>query len=268
MNSHPRSLTVASLNTLGLPITGSRLAERYAAIGEVFEASEVDVANFQEVVTYYHLRQLVRSMPSYRFVSFRRSVAGPAAGLATLSRSPVSQTYYRRFPLPSTADTAGLPWWTRLEATLKGSLVTRLDDHRISIVNTHLLANGDGDWSATSRYYRADQGQLAALGRYVGAAPQPAIVSGDFNIARDSSLYDDFIRDTGLIDAFGDDCPPTFHAEYLEPGRTAHCIDFLLLSDPSITVESAELTFTAELPMRGGTGYASDHLGLQVRVAV
>jgi endonuclease/exonuclease/phosphatase family metal-dependent hydrolase len=249
-----------------MPIVGSRLRDRLRAIAAVFEASDVDVVNFQEVLTYYHLRLLVRSMPSYRFVSFQRSVAGPAGGLVTLSRHTVSGTAYRRFPLPSAADTAGLPRLSRLDASLKGSLLTRLT--AVSIVNTHLLANPDGDWSETNRFYRLHQGQLEALGRHIAAVPQPAIVSGDFNIARDSSLYRDFIHATGLLDAFGDDCPPTYHAAYLEPGKLPHCIDFLLLSDSSITVEATELTFTGELPMPGGKGYLSDHLGLKARVAV
>ncbi|MFG1817386.1 endonuclease/exonuclease/phosphatase family protein [Kribbella sp. NPDC049174] len=256
------SLTVASLNTRGIPLVGSRLGERYAAIGAVFEASDVDVANFQEVLTYYHLRRLVRSMPSYRFVSFRRSAAGPAGGLVTLSRTAITGTEYRRFPIPPAADAADLPRLSRLKASLKGSLVTRLAG--VSVVNTHLLANYDGDWSETNRFYRLHQGQLAAVGRHVDDVGQPAIVCGDFNIARDSSLYRDFIRDTGLLDAFGDDCPPTFHAAYLAPGKASRCIDFLLLSDPSITVEAAELTFTAE----AGPGYLSDHLGLQVRLSL
>jgi hypothetical protein len=266
MSSELIRLTVASLNTRGVPLIGSRLGERYRAITGVFEASDVAVVNFQEVLTYYHLRQLVRSMPSYPFVSFRRSVAGPAGGLLTLSRRVVARTDYRRFPIPAAADAVALPRFARLKAPLKGALVTTLAG--ITIVNTHLLANPDGDWSSANRFYRLHQGQLAALGRYVGAVKEPAIVSGDFNIARDSSLYDDFIRGTGLIDAFGNDCPPTFHSKYLEPGKLSHCIDFLLLSDPSIKVEATEMTFTGELPMPGGPDYVSDHLGLQAQVAV
>ena len=98
------SLTIASLNTRGIPLIGSRLGERYAAIGAVFEASEVDVANFQEVLTYYHLRRLARSMPSYRFVSFRRSAAGPAGGLVTLSRTAITGT--ETTPLITAATTS------------------------------------------------------------------------------------------------------------------------------------------------------------------
>lgn len=259
-------LTVASLNTRGVPLLGSELNARYAAIGAEFEASNVDVVNLQEVHTWFHLRRLLRSMPSYRFTSYLRSVAGPAGGLLTLSRRPVISTTYRRFPPLTAADTAGLPRRTRLTASLKGALLTRLAD--VTIINTHLLANRDGDWSATNRYYRLHEAQLTALRQYVSAAPQPAIVSGDFNIARDSHLYREFVRRSGLTDAFGDTCPPTFHQAYLNPARSPHCIDFVLLSGPTITVESAALTFTDKVALPAGPAYATDHLGLEVHLTL
>lgn len=252
-------LTVASLNTRGIPMLGSRLSDRYTAIGAAFEASAVDVVSFQEVATYFHLRQLVRAMPSYPCVSYRRSVAGPAGGLLTLSRGAVSQTGYQRFP--ALAERDGLPTVARIEAAIKGMLVTRLAG--IAIVNTHLTANRDGDWSESNRFHGLHRLQLDAVRRYVATVERPAIVNGDFNVSRDSSLYHDFIRDTGLVDAFGDHCPPTFHSAYLEPGKPSHCIDFLLLSGRSITAESAQLTFTTP----GEIGYLSDHLGLEVSVA-
>lgn len=231
-------LTVASLNTRGV---GPHLRTRYGVIGSVFETSDVDVVNLQQVLTYYHLHLLRRSMPSYR-ASFRPSAAGPAGGLVTFSRRPVTTISYHR-----------------LSAVLKGVLVTRLPD--VTVVNTHLSANRDGDWSPRSRYYGLHQTQLADLATYVGAVEQPAVVCGDFNVARDSSLYRDFIRDSVLTDAFGNDCPPTFHQAFLGPGQSPHCIDYVLLSGP-ITVESAELTFTDKL----GEIYATDHLGLHVRL--
>jgi hypothetical protein len=85
-------LTVATLNTRGIPVTGSRLADRYAVIAAGFDAGDVDVACFQEVFTYWHLRLLVRRMRSFRQVSYRPAPAGPAGGLVTFSRQPVSGT--------------------------------------------------------------------------------------------------------------------------------------------------------------------------------
>ena len=64
----------------------------------------LDVACFQEVFTYWHLRLLVRRMRSFRQVSYRPAPAGPAGGLVTFSRRPVSGTAYRRFGWPPRAS--------------------------------------------------------------------------------------------------------------------------------------------------------------------
>ena len=100
-------LTIASLNTRGIPLTGSQLAERYAVIGAGFDAGDADVVCCQEVFTYWHLRFLVRRMRSFRQVSYRPGPAGPAGGLVTFSRRPVSGTAYRRFGRPPRAP--GVP---------------------------------------------------------------------------------------------------------------------------------------------------------------
>jgi endonuclease/exonuclease/phosphatase family metal-dependent hydrolase len=260
-------LVVASLNTRGMSIAGSRLAERYRAIGAAFEVSDADVVNLQEVLTYYHLRQLTRAMPSFGAVSYKQSVVGPAGGVVMLSRRAVESTEYRRFPMLSAAETAEVSRSTRLKAVLKGALVSRLVEPRVGIVNTHLLANFDGDWSQTSRFYRAHRSQLAGLASSVASVPGPTIVSGDFNISRESSLYRDFLAETKLVDAFGGKCPPTFHTEFLETDKAPHCIDFVLLAGP-IEVVYAEVTFNGKVAMRGGSGHLSDHLGLRVELVV
>jgi len=225
-------------------------------------------SDFQEVLTFYHLKQLTRHMPSFRHVSYRPSVVGPAGGLLTLSRIPVAGSEYERFPIPPAAATARLPRLSRFKAPLKGTLLTRLIQPRMRVVNTHLMANLDGDWSESNRFYPVHQGQLAALTRVVGSLSDPSVVCGDFNIARESTLHRDFMIDTRLVDAFGGQCPPTFHAHYLRPGRSPHCIDFILTAGSSIKVESADLMFTDKLPMPGGSAYVSDHLGLCVRALV
>ena len=117
-------LTVATLNTRGVPVTGSQLARRYRAIAEALEASDADVIAFQEVFTYWHLRLLARRMRSFRHVAYRPSPAGPAGGLVTFSRLPVSARAYRGFGFPAKAP--GVSWPARARAWLKGVLVTRL----------------------------------------------------------------------------------------------------------------------------------------------
>jgi hypothetical protein len=252
-------LTIASLNTRGIPLTGSQLAERYALIGAGFDAGDADVVCCQEVLTYWHLRLLVHRMRSFRRVSWRPGPFGPSGGLVTFSRRPVSGTAFRLFGRPPRAP--GVPGATRVQARLKGALVTRLARPELCVINTHPVANHDGDWSEASRFYPLHRAEFAVLACVVNEAGPRAVVCGDFNVARESPLFGDFMAATGLADAFGGACPPTFRAEYLPAGATPHCIDFILTAG-EVTAESAALVFAEKEPL----GYVSDHIGLRARI--
>jgi endonuclease/exonuclease/phosphatase (EEP) superfamily protein YafD len=250
---------VATLNTWGVAIRASQLASRYALIGAEFEAGQADVVCFQEVFTYWHLWLLARRMRSFRHVSYRPAALGPAGGLVTFSRLPVSGRDYQGFGTPPEAP--GLSQHVRSRARLKGALVTRLTHPGLCVVNTHPVANWDGDWSRTSRFYPLHRAQLAALARTAGSIGGPAAVCGDFNVDRDSSLFGDFMAETGLADAFEGKCPPTFRAEYLPAGKTPRCIDFILTAT-GVKAESVGLLLTGQVELPSGPGYASDHIGL------
>jgi endonuclease/exonuclease/phosphatase family metal-dependent hydrolase len=256
-------VTVASLNIRGFPLAGSRLAARCQAIGAFFEASDADVVCFQEVLTYYHLRQLARHLPSFREVSCQRTPLGPAGDVVTFSRLAVAATAYHGFGAAPAAP--GIPLLTRLDARMKGALVTRLAVPAVTVVNTHPVANKDGDWSPANRFAPVHRAELAALARTVRGIPAPAVACGDFNVARDSALFAEFIAGTGLVDAFDGNCQPTFRAEFLPAGATRHCIDFILTTG-DVNAEAAEVLFAGKQEMRGGAGFVSDHVGLLARL--
>jgi sphingomyelin phosphodiesterase 2 len=258
-------VSVASFNTRGIPVLGSRLAGRYAAIGTAFEAGPAEVACVQEILTYGHLRLLSRRMPSFGYVSYRPSVAGPAGGLVTFSRLPVSGSVYRGFGRPPRAP--GISRLDRLRALLKGALVTRLARPGLCIVNTHPIANRDGDWSRANRFYPLHQAQLSALTRIVRGIGAPAVVCGDFNVDRDSSLFAEFVAGAGLADAFEGTCPATFRAEYLPAGGVGRCIDFIL-TPAGVKAEATGLLLVDQVELPGGPGYASDHIGLRADLVV
>lgn len=258
-------LSVASLNTRGVPVLGSQLAGRYAAIGTAFEAGPAEVACFQEVLTYGHLRLLVQRMPSFTHVSYRSSFAGPAGGLVTFSRLPVSGSEYRGFGSPP--GTPGISRLGQLRARLKGALVTRMARLGLCIVNTHPVANRDGDWSRANRFYPLHQAQLAALTRIVRGIRVPAVVCGDFNVDRGSLLFAEFVAGTGLADAFEGNCPATFRAEYLRAGEVGHCIDFIL-TPAGVKAQATGLLLVGQVELPGGPGYASDHIGLHADLLV
>ncbi|WP_237771341.1 endonuclease/exonuclease/phosphatase family protein [Kribbella sp. ALI-6-A] len=254
-------LVIATLNTRGTPVRRSQLAGRYGAIGAAFEASDVDIVNVQEVHSYYHLHLLKTAMPSYGEVNYRPSLLGPAGGLVTFVRGSVAARGYHRLPIGAGLEA---PRWSRAAAPFKGMLLTRLDRPGVWLANTHLLANYDGDWSDDSRFTPVHQGQLESLARMIQKLDDPIIMCGDFNVARESSPFEAFCRRTGLVDAFAGHCPPTFHSEYLEAGKTAHCIDFMLLRGLEPT--SAEQIFTDKVDLPGGPTYLSDHVGLRAIV--
>jgi endonuclease/exonuclease/phosphatase (EEP) superfamily protein YafD len=258
-------VAVVSLNTRGIAPAGSRLAGRYAAIGAALDAGDADVACFQEVFTWWHLRLLARRMRSFRHVSLRPSVAGPAGGLATFSRLPVSGTAYYRLGLPPAAP--GISRAARLAASLRGALVTRLARPGLCVISTHPSANRDGDWSQGNRFYPLHRAQLAALARVVRGAAAPAVVCGDFNVDGASSLFGEFVTEARLADAFKGNCPATFRTEYLPPGKTPHCIDFILTSD-GVEAEAATVVFAGKEPLPGGPGYVSDHVGLRASLVL
>jgi endonuclease/exonuclease/phosphatase family metal-dependent hydrolase len=258
-------LVVASLNTRGVPVVRSRLAERYAAIAAGFEASDADVVCLQEVFSYWHLRMLAPRMPSFHHVSYRRSAAGPAGGLVTLSRLPVASTSYTGFGVPPRA--ARVSRLARWLAGFKGTLVTWLAEPGLAVVNVHPLPNRDGDWSEGGRFYPLHQAQLAVIAKVVRGLAGPVVACGDFNVDRDSSLMARFTAATGLADVFEGGCPATFRAEYLPAGKVPNCIDFILASE-GMRAQAPMALFAGLVELPGGPGYVSDHLGLSARLYV
>ena len=57
-----------------------------------------------------------------------------------------------------------------MQARLKGALVTRLARPDLCVINTHPVANHDGDWSAANRFYPLHRAELAVLARVVTEA--------------------------------------------------------------------------------------------------
>ncbi len=259
----PASVSVATLNVMGLPIRRSSLLDRLRLIAQKFETSGVDVVAFQEVHTYAHLFQLSRNMPSFRSVSYRPSLAGPAGGLLTMARGQVRTRSYHRFV---GASSSGLPPRARFTAGLKGTLLTSLVDPALTIINTHPSPNRDGDWSSLNRHAPMHRAQLRQLADIIRSLSAAAVVCGDFNVAADSELHRDFMAMTGLSDPFAPWGRPTFHQEYLPPQRSPHRIDFILLS-PSVAAHRTQALFQEPVPLKGrGQGHVSDHLGLQAQV--
>ncbi|HEV2635724.1 MAG TPA: endonuclease/exonuclease/phosphatase family protein [Actinocrinis sp.] len=219
---------------------------------------------FQEVHTYLHLRLLRQRMPSFPHVAFGRTAVGPAGGLATFSRVPLAAARFDRFGGARQAG-SGLPWRARVIAARNGSLTVRLAGHDLCVVNIHPAANHDGDWSEGNRFTPIQASQYSAIGDLVRTLPARTVLLGDFNAPRGAPVHAALMARAGLRDVFDAQCPPTFHPEYLRSGAKALCIDFLLGTE-AVTATGAEIFLDKQVPLPGGDGYVSDHVGLRADV--
>jgi sphingomyelin phosphodiesterase 2 len=220
----------------------------------------------QEVHTYLHLRMLAAKMPSFTHVRYTATAVGPAGGLVTFSRRNAEGTSaFHRF---GAARAHGVPWRTRLLANLKGSLVTRLTQPAMTIVNTHPSAVRDGDWTERGRFAPLQRRQYAVLARLVAGLPddEAVAVCGDFNAPADSEVHRQLLSATSLHDAFEGRCPPTFRAEYLPAGELPHCIDFILVR--GALAKHTETMLADPVPLPGGSGHVSDHVGLRASLLI
>lgn len=270
-----------SLNVCGVPSRLAPMAERAHSFGRYIEESDLDVVNFQEVMVPRTLETIRARLPSFPFVAWRRGAGGrPAGGLVTFSRQPIGAVSYTSFQgvRPSTG---GLRFRARgaLNSLLQGVLTVELPGLGVVVVNTHLTANKDGDWSAANRYYafqRAQVGAVHAILRKVrSVTPRLVVVSGDFNIASDGPLYP-LIIDGGIWhDPFAATDPATFHQCFLPPRAPAHRIDYILVTGDRLpgaaptgspAIESAVLFDEPRALPDGRRMHVSDHMALTARI--
>ena len=260
------AVTLASLNTRGAPLLGTHRAARSAAIAACLEGSDVDAVCLQEVHTYFHLRMLATKMPSFTHVGYAATPVGPAGGLVTLSRRRAETRHaFHRF---GAVRAHGVPWRTRLLANLKGTLVTRLTQPAMVIVNTHPSAVRDGDWTESGRFAPLQRHQYGVLARIVAELPDDLAIAvcGDFNAPADSDVHRQLLAATGLHDAFDGRCPPTFRAEYLPAGELPHCIDFILAR--GALAGHTDTMLAEPVPLPGGSAHVSDHVGLRASLLI
>jgi endonuclease/exonuclease/phosphatase family metal-dependent hydrolase len=151
---------------------------------------------------------------------------------------------------------------------MKGSLTAIFGEPGVlAVVNTHLLANVAGDWSAGSGVYQVQSAQLEVLQQVVRSLNFPVIAAGDFNMPATTPEFGAFLAGTGLTDVFGGACPPTIRSLFLPHGATAHCIDFILGS-ATVEVKNHELLLDDDWPELADSGPVSDHVGLLATVTV
>lgn len=243
-----QTLRVVTFNVSGLAYP-PHLKFRMRAIAEYFNQSDADILLFQEVHTYPLLRFLKNNLPSFDHGTYMRSVFGPKGGLVIFSRVALHSVRF-------TGVTNG---------TKKGMLITKAGD--TTLVNLHLSANKDGDWTPGNHYYTKQSIQLNDVARQLAQIGGPLIVGGDFNVARDSELYDMFVDRTHLQDTAGQDHRPSFHMPFLPVDRDSHCIDFIFTRNLR-TLDYDHLFDRQVMLANGVSAFVSSHHAIVTEVSL
>jgi endonuclease/exonuclease/phosphatase family metal-dependent hydrolase len=228
---------------------------RLRALGTVLDAGRYDVVCLQELMYRRHLAWLARSFP-HRAVSGGPVLTG---GLAILSRHPVRRYRFVRYPVTRPL---------RPELLMRKGIqlaVLDVDGTGYAVVNTHLSANRDDDWSAGNRYTRVHRAELDRLVEVLrDPAPElPVVAVGDFNMPADSAPFTAFVAGTGLRPVLNPDAGTTYRPtpRWPVPPR----LDHVLVSASVEASARLVLQDAVELPS-GRTGYLSDHYGIEAEL--
>jgi endonuclease/exonuclease/phosphatase family metal-dependent hydrolase len=233
---------------------------RLAAIAAHLEAAEYDVVCLQEVMAPAHARLLARLAPRYGHWRYHGRIL-VKGGLLLLSRRPLRDARFVRFPVTRPA---------RPELLMrKGAQVAVVDTPGgpLAVVNTHLSANRDDDWSPQNRYSAVARAELASLGAALAALPArlPAVVTGDLNLPRNSALLAGFCAEAGLRDAMAGDTRPTYRPTpgWPDPPAFDHVLLRGMTAECRLTLEDDTVTLGD-----GREVYLSDHFGVEADLRV
>lgn len=253
-----KALRLLTMNTL---FTGDVQA-RLRALGAALDRSDYDIVCLQEVMFRRNARLIRRAAPAYRHVACSGTVL-LKGGLVLLSRWPISR--WRFVPYPMTGPVRG-EFFMRKGALL-ASVIT--PDGELVVVNTHLSANRDDDWSPTNRYTRIAVAELARLTELVAAVGPslPVAVVGDLNIPRDAAALADFVAAAGLRDILAGDPRPTYRPTPRWPSPPA--LDHVLVRAAAgeTLTGGADLVFQDKVTLADGRqAYLSDHYGVRAQL--
>ena len=264
-NKMTASLSLLTLNCFGTPVPKAR--RRLRALARQLEHSTIQLVCLQEVQLVFFQRLLIQACASYPFQAFEPHLHSPKGGLVTLSRMPLAtqlfETYTEqgRWYLPTAMD----------RFLRKGMLISSLqwESAPVVVINTHVIANYNGDWERQGVFARMQEKQLHQLAEIVAIQPSDAlvVVVGDFNIPRGSRLYKNFLQGTGLVDTLAEDKRPTHRPPRGVPAHYSLPIDFVFVRVPqtmSLQIK-CDLRFSDKFELSHKYhDYISDHNAIEV----
>lgn len=262
-------LSLLTFNTLGTPFLAPMISQRYHKIAEILNNEPIDIICFQEVQTYYHLHLLKSRLKNFRHVSYQRFLYGPKGGLAVFSKLPFENKEYMNFSQLGSLKNS--TFYSRI--VRNGILVSKLKNLPMHIINTHLTTDFEFDWSPKNKYYgiiREQVREAAELVNKLSTGKQHIIITGDFNIRKNSKLYNTFLKLADVEDVFEKHISPTYSPErlnYLFKAKRSERVDYVFLKKikPEMQVLSTSHMFENRIRLKNRiNSFLSDHVGLKV----
>ncbi len=265
-----KNLSILTFNTLGTPLFAPNIKNRYKAIGRIINESDYDIVCLQELFMYYHLSIFQKALTSFAYISYQKNPLGPKGGLAIFSKLPLTNTEFTTYSIPKKAR---FPFHTKLAQN--GVLSSTIESFPLRICTTHLTSDIEHNLTPKNIYYSLIQGQsieAANIFNNYAKDGQSTIMTGDFNIAKHSSFYVEFLRKTNAIDVFAKDETATYYKERLGfyfKAVASSRIDYIFCKAKNIKLLATDHVFVEEEVIGDGKkSYLSDHIGLHCTLSV
>jgi endonuclease/exonuclease/phosphatase family metal-dependent hydrolase len=232
---------------------------RVTALGHVLESSDHDIVCLQELWDPRNLALVRGIAASYGYAAHAARLPIVHGGLAILSRHPITHHRFTPYRL------RGRPRRELLSRKGVLSARVRIGGESITVVSTHMSANMSARWERGFPFTLVQQAELRELAAEIAKVrtSEPLVAVGDFNVPRDSWLFEEFVEASGLVDAFDGSPEPTYRPTERWAGKA---LDQLLVS-PGVAVE-AELALTEAVTLADGrSAFLSDHYGIQARLS-
>ncbi|BCX14670.1 MAG: hypothetical protein KatS3mg088_353 [Patescibacteria group bacterium] len=271
-------LSIITFNTKGTPSFKNSTLYRFKKIAIVLEDLGADIINLQEVFTYRQLQILRNELRSYPYCVYEKSIIGPKGGVVTFSKIKVVNKRYLPYSYPwsmliNFVSKGWLKAISRNILTGKGILISKIQSE-ILLANTHLIANPTHNWLPSNSFTKVYKNCINEIGKMINNLEEDKtfILTGDFNIPKESYLYPVIIRKLKVRDVFGNSNSPTFIKDFLHSGEKGKRFDYILVrsgNNKSCFVRKREHLFTQPLIKKSiNKGFLSDHIALRAIIRI
>lgn len=256
------AISIATLNTNGAVWDLIGLLYRYREIAKYFENSKIELIHFQEVLTYFHLIILKFFLRHYPSCSYKPYLIGPKGGLVTFSRRKIMASSHFSF------ERKRVPWAGKLRGMIvqNGMHLTQIEGLGVDFINLHLTVVANHDWNRESTYFAELLSEIRQLHALLVKSQALVVITGDFNISKNSDLYHELSEQKGLRDVFKNYDFPTVHRTWTRKSGKPQTVDYVFTYGKSDLLRPVrtQAIFARKTPR---LGFVSDHLGLTANLA-